>query len=337
MTACDGGMFDLATDSRHCGACDHDCGGAPCDGKGVCAGEAFIVDAGDSYPRVVDFVDGSFYYTHGNPDGGADEYLVRHDPDAAETVIAAGNHEFTRGATDATSLYFTSFDAHVRAFLPDGGVRFDTNVSVDAVDPIAAFGGAAYFFPGNHRLHSLDPDGGLSPFVDVAVDSPTGLAVDGTAVWWTSSPDSGTAVSDGGLGRLSLATGAISTLAPIGAPSSVAVDAHYVYFFSAENREFRRVAKDLTGPSERLATWTKGGVIATAIVLSGDVAYAVLGNSLNTGGWIVAFPTCGGVPRQLAPAATQTQGGPINGSGLALDPTHVYYGTSAAGIWRALR
>jgi hypothetical protein len=270
----------FAADPKNCGACGHDCQGAPCLG-GAC--QPILVAGQQSGPAYVALDDTAVYWTNSgngtvwraNKDGGGRMQLaggqqtpwviaVRRGQvywsqngsgGAIVTVPATGGvarelsgpQPSPRGlAIDDSYVYFVTEDPDagtVQRMLLDGG-----DLSILASDQQSpkevVLTPAAIFWsnPGDGTIMRLPmAAAGVDPtIVASGLGTPFGLATDGTFLYWTSHPTS--TPDAGAVGRASFDGKQKQFLASAQPlPRGIAVDATYAYFTNEVEGTVKRV------------------------------------------------------------------------------------------------
>lgn len=285
-----------------------------------------MVGTSTIYPTLGARVDDALFFTRSaKVDGGGDLSVVdRVELDGGmATTVATFPPGIVWVAADSVGTYVVDYDGRVTAIGSDGGILYAVG---QAGTPAAAKSGRFVYVDPNSTIRVLAPDGGLPTF-GLHMDGVFRLAADDQSVYWM------TAANDAGLadlGRVELVGGAVSLLQAEPAPTAIAVDDAYVYFYAGAAKEFRRVAKDLKTPTELVAKWTGlGGDVARSMLADGSYVYAVLEYSYSN--FVVRVPKCGGVPLVLAPHAPAW----VNpGSQLAVDEAYVYFATVGGDLAR---
>lgn len=188
---CDGASVSLLSDPKHCGRCDHSCGGETCT-NGTC-GERKEDDI-FSVPYVVK--DGVLYYAR-RPAGLGHE-VARIDPKGTKIVLGkldvdSGDEKEVLGLVASDALYVrtptslrkaslaTPSDA-VPAFFAD--LTNEISIGVITLGP----GGLIYAgAPNGSRIDAVFPDGGVSPFIAPA-QHPGEMRMSGARHVWLTQP-----------------------------------------------------------------------------------------------------------------------------------------------------
>jgi hypothetical protein len=130
-------------------------------------------------------------------------------------------------AADATNVYWFDLMAKTIYMVPSGGGTAVASVSTTSAPFLTAAGG--YLFWGDTGIYQAQI-GGTSNHIATTTSVVTGLAVDGTSVYWTD----GDAVA-----KVPIGGGTVTTLAMAQKPKLAATDAAYVYY--VENGTLKKV------------------------------------------------------------------------------------------------
>jgi sugar lactone lactonase YvrE len=207
-------------------------------------------------------------------------------------------------ALDDTDVYFMSFASLARVSKAGGSPSPVTQG--EFFPPLALDATHLYtFHNADRRLIKIHKVGATS--VDLGPPesgSPQGLTVVGGYAYWVVYP--------GGLRRVAVAGGSVETLSgPTDYPVGLAVDGSHAYFSSLMGQSISRVPIG-GGTAETLAT---GLLAPNHLAVEGETLYY---GDVNT---IQAIPKQGGEIRVVTDALP---------SNLAVDDTHVYWGSSTA-------
>jgi hypothetical protein len=265
-TACTGHLADcsgsgqcetnLATDSKHCGACDHDCLGAACV-DGACQETAFSPNYGDAETfGSLAVQQHRVYYAVAEP-GGAKIFwvptdkpstksatLAAHDFGDAYQLVVAPNPDKPNDPTESV-VYATSFKdgqwAVCAALVVDGTTDCTWTLK-DRTAGIVATDDAVYVAEQHRIVKCYGPD--CTEVLAQPGAAIRGLLLDGTTFFFSTYPDGAAASKSGALHRASLDGKTHDVIADgLGQPEELAVDDGWLYFTDSALGQIGRVPK----------------------------------------------------------------------------------------------
>jgi len=169
---CDGSCYDLKTNSGHCGACDHACGGGACV-DGLCEPTELFSGADFSDLRIAG---GAFYWYDYQT-----RSLVKAQTDGSNQVVIVSSLFSADYVLDGTSVYASGLDGIVAAPLAGGASRIvfaGTNLVV-----VAQNSASLIFWQGG-ALRRVAKSGGSATLI-ANTDRPGMAAADATTAYWT--------------------------------------------------------------------------------------------------------------------------------------------------------
>lgn len=315
-----GGCGDLKTDPSNCGACGHDCLGAPCQG-GVCKPDAVVKNQGEVVEIAVD--DARLYWVSKSlgvvgsvaKGGGAPQVLA---------TGQAGPHRLTLGDQ---RLFWSNHD-------PGGygawWVAFDGSASGQLSGDMVPYGlardgGVVFWVLQSNPQAALLQANVDGSSVKIVAAQPQGadlVAVDELYLYLTC-PDTGAVVA------MPRAGGPLVQLASAVEPAGLAIDESWVYYTDAAAGEVRRVSK--SGDQNELLADTQAAPMRV-VVDAGAVTWSARGTDCAShDGSVVRWQKADGSTLTLA----QGQACP---EGVAVDGDHAYWASpGAGGVFRVPR
>ena len=310
--ACGGSCIDTSGDTANCGSCGHSCQGGAC----VVSRCQPVTIATDQYGAGRIAANSAGVYWGMEPTKTPSNTSVVMYPSAGGPLIplALGLTNAVVALTEDSKSIYWAEGQHVTTVPVGGGAVTTLVAAMKPVTGIAVDATSLYWAELSVGLNKMPIGGGAPvPLVSVINDNLFYLAVNSSSVFWVET-------SAMVIKKISLAGGAVTTLASSAHTQELAVDENNVYWVDSMDKQIRSVPVD-GGPVALLGTTPY-----LPMGLAQDAANLYI-SSFDANGAILKVAKTGGNPQVIASGHGFVQS-------LAVDASSVYW---AGTDWMVLK